>query len=336
MHLPVEDPIYHGFYIIRKFPRYAIARDSTIINRETGECLGCYLTTGGYLSVNLYYAPQKSKSVRVHRLLMETFYPCEDMDILVVDHLNSNPRDNRLENLEWVTVMENVQRASRRGRMSQFKVPVETLNPYTGERTWYESKSACAKALGLSYMAMRPRLLRGDHIVYPEGLQYRYASDEPWEPTENPDKAKAEALVDKPLALKNLDTGEERIFSTTAEAMKFLGKTPSYFTRLYRLNNKQPLLAGGWLAKRINDNEPWRECNRWEEWLAQSKQHTVIEVFHSPNIYRFECFQDAARQYGLTEATAYQRAKTAGKSLFKDGTRWAYYPILSDLLSADV
>ena len=49
--------------------------------------------------------------VQAHRLVLMTWQPRKDMDKLTVDHINSNPRDNRLCNLEWVTGEENRRRA---------------------------------------------------------------------------------------------------------------------------------------------------------------------------------------------------------------------------------
>lgn len=49
--------------------------------------------------------------VQAHRLVLITWQPRKDMDKLTVDHINSNPRDNRLCNLEWVTGEENRRRA---------------------------------------------------------------------------------------------------------------------------------------------------------------------------------------------------------------------------------
>ena len=49
--------------------------------------------------------------IMVHRLVLMTWNPRKDADKLTVDHINSNPRDNRLVNLEWVTEEENKTRA---------------------------------------------------------------------------------------------------------------------------------------------------------------------------------------------------------------------------------
>ena len=47
----------------------------------------------------------------VHRIVMKTWKPCENMDNLTVDHLDHNKRKNSLSNLEWVSEEENRRRA---------------------------------------------------------------------------------------------------------------------------------------------------------------------------------------------------------------------------------
>jgi len=47
-----------------------------------------------------------------HRLVMETFFPRDDMAVMTVDHINHNKRDNSVKNLEWVTSKENNDRAT--------------------------------------------------------------------------------------------------------------------------------------------------------------------------------------------------------------------------------
>lgn len=47
----------------------------------------------------------------LHRLVLLTWRPTPEAEILTVDHLNHNKRDNSLDNLEWVTFEENQRRA---------------------------------------------------------------------------------------------------------------------------------------------------------------------------------------------------------------------------------
>lgn len=46
-----------------------------------------------------------------HRLVLLTFRPIPNAEDLTVDHLNHNKRDNSLTNLEWVSRVENQERA---------------------------------------------------------------------------------------------------------------------------------------------------------------------------------------------------------------------------------
>ena len=48
----------------------------------------------------------------VHRIVMKTWRPCENMNNLTVDHLDHNKRKNSLSNLEWVSAEENYRRAN--------------------------------------------------------------------------------------------------------------------------------------------------------------------------------------------------------------------------------
>ena len=58
---------------------------------------GLTKSKNGYLIIRV-----KGKRMYVHRLVMLAFHGKSD---LTVDHLNMNKQDNRLENLEYVTVV---------------------------------------------------------------------------------------------------------------------------------------------------------------------------------------------------------------------------------------
>lgn len=60
----------------------------------------------GYLQVSLNY-----KVYYIHRLMAFTFIPIIDTSKNVVNHINSIKTDNTLENLEWVTRKENVNKS---------------------------------------------------------------------------------------------------------------------------------------------------------------------------------------------------------------------------------
>lgn len=67
----------------------------------------------GYNRVDLWYENQ-SKYYLVHKLVTLAFYGKRPKN-KEVNHINTNKKDNRLENLEYVTKKENMQHAFRNG-----------------------------------------------------------------------------------------------------------------------------------------------------------------------------------------------------------------------------
>lgn len=70
----------------------------------------------GYYRIKLFHNNER-KMFSVHRLVAETFYPHEKIvcDQLCdgrsqIDHIDKNPSNNNIDNLEWVTPSENILR----------------------------------------------------------------------------------------------------------------------------------------------------------------------------------------------------------------------------------
>lgn len=64
-------------------------------------------TNRGYLRVKLC-KDRKIKKIRVHRLVAEAFIKRPELE---VNHIDGNKKNNKVENLEWVTQRENKQHA---------------------------------------------------------------------------------------------------------------------------------------------------------------------------------------------------------------------------------
>ena len=80
-----------------------------------------------YQIINFMKEDGKKKTYRAHRLVLMAFNPVENMDVLEVNHINGNKKDNRLQNLEWCTGSENQQHAfktdlqqAQKGQKSNF------------------------------------------------------------------------------------------------------------------------------------------------------------------------------------------------------------------------
>lgn len=75
-------------------------------NRGTIQNLVQLENNHGYLFVRLFKDGIKA-SVLIHRLVAMAFIPNPD-NKPQIDHINTNPKDNRVSNLRWVTRKENI------------------------------------------------------------------------------------------------------------------------------------------------------------------------------------------------------------------------------------
>jgi hypothetical protein len=120
----------------------------------------------GYLRVELA-SESGRKLFLVHRLVAIAFLP-NPFDKEQVNHINSTPNDNRLENLEWVTASENARHShthetgqgrsersltQRREAARTRSKPIEITCP-SGEVLVFVSSNQAAKALNLCQVGL--------------------------------------------------------------------------------------------------------------------------------------------------------------------------------------
>ena len=95
--------------------QYTINVRGEVVSSFSGLSLKHNLSTG-YPRVGLYKPGSKAKYHTVHRLLAEHFIP-NPLNLPLVNHINGDKSDSRIDNLEWVTASYNVKDGFNRGRI---------------------------------------------------------------------------------------------------------------------------------------------------------------------------------------------------------------------------
>lgn len=91
--------------VIENFPQYLASSLGNIKHKETNELRSLKANNGGYITININNKDNIRKTVKVHRLIADTFLNnIENKD--TVNHINHNKTDNRVKNLEWATTKE--------------------------------------------------------------------------------------------------------------------------------------------------------------------------------------------------------------------------------------
>lgn len=109
----------------------------------------------GYLKVMLR-RDGKSYCRKIHRLVAEAFVKNPNPDINdTVDHISNDKKDNRKENLRWISRRQNVQKAYHDGlhdkRIKKNRQPILIQYTFTGEEKDFQSILEAAEYLGVDY-----------------------------------------------------------------------------------------------------------------------------------------------------------------------------------------
>ncbi|MFU8688450.1 HNH endonuclease [Rossellomorea sp. FS2] len=97
--------------LIEENRNYSVSDLGRVRNNKTGRILKPRYDAKGYSRANL-----QGKDYRTHRLVAKHFLPPPSEESkFQVNHINGNPRDNRVDNLEWCDNSENALHAYRLG-----------------------------------------------------------------------------------------------------------------------------------------------------------------------------------------------------------------------------
>ena len=107
----------------------------------------------GYLKVTLH-VDGKGFYRRVHQLVAMAFIP-NPQKFPHVNHINENKQDNRVENLEWISPVDNDNWGTRNSRISATKCTKPILHiESNGKCTEYAGVKEASRATGMAHSSI--------------------------------------------------------------------------------------------------------------------------------------------------------------------------------------
>lgn len=134
---------------IKDFHDYQISDNGEVKSLKHGKEMILSSTNDGkgYLMVSL---SKDGKNIikRIHRLVAETFIPNPN-NLPVVRHLNDISNDNRLENLAWGTVKDNIADSIRNNLHPSTKRRIKIISIKSDDIRKYNSQADAGRDLGI-------------------------------------------------------------------------------------------------------------------------------------------------------------------------------------------
>lgn len=230
------------------YPEYEI-NGLGVVRNLFGKVLMPFMKDGEkdreYLS--LLDANGKRRTQQVARLLGLTFIPhpwtCEH---LVVNHIDGNPMNNALSNLEWTTRARNNQHAFEEGLRSARGVLLKSCE--TGEIREFATIQRAAEFLGVARNAL--------HVYLAAKVVRKFTPYMGWIPKYEDDPEPfgvVGSLETRQYALLNLNTMTWRRAETQAEASRITGISETSVQ--LRASDPSPRPWHGWMIKFIQTGQ---------------------------------------------------------------------------------
>lgn len=151
---------------------YQVSNFGNIRNVKSNKLLKQEITKGGYLRVTLTKCKQQ-KHFSVHRLVAYAFienpngFPC-------INHIDENPQNNCVDNLEYCTYSYNINYGSRNFKVQNHSKPVHQMDFAGNILATYISVNFAAKMLNIDASNIY-KCCRGE-ISYAYEYKWKYAN----------------------------------------------------------------------------------------------------------------------------------------------------------------
>lgn len=247
-------PIYYapGYWVSNKARVYSAISESFIYGSPL---------RSGHIGVSLQINGKRVHKY-LHRLVAEAFVPNPN-NCPEVRHLDDDPSNNEVWNLEWGDQYDNVQDSIRNGHFRYFtrddieranasrRTPVVAVHLKSGKKMFFESQNEAARQLGVSQSSVHD-------IIYGRKRScngYYFAFQKEFDNTFDHTKYSYKQLG-LPIQAVNITTGEVRVYSNARQASCDLGISEGGISLV--LNGKSRYMKG-WTFEYLNTEDEYDE-----------------------------------------------------------------------------
>lgn len=309
---PLESADYPGFYYIPFNLNYGVNRTGTILNLNTGEVKSWATTKGdekrnskgGYSYTRVVTDSRKSKILFRHRALCLTFKEYgANVASLVVNHLDGDPTNDAIENLEWTTYKRNNQHALDTGLRTRVK-PIEMKDLLTNEVMRFNSAAACGEYLG--YSSGDPVTSRlGSKRIRQDMLIFKY-EDEDWWDVDVENIEICRAGNDTEFLAMNIFTGQLTAFTSALMGERLLDVDEAVIRLHAKCNRNIPI--NGYVFRYKVGGEPFptfteRQLLMFKEHTKRSPNGVIVEDMENNTELFFTTYVEAGKYFNREPKT---------------------------------
>ena len=116
----MEEELFNIKSRFGEYPSYRVTKSGKVFSYRQGNILkplSVVLDSSGYPIVKLYDDTNKKRTIAVHRIIADTFIPNPN-NLPLVNHIDENPSNNDLSNLEWCDYSYNAKHSIEKIRKS--------------------------------------------------------------------------------------------------------------------------------------------------------------------------------------------------------------------------
>lgn len=226
-----------------------------------GRVLKQYLTPNGYMQV-AFGVNGKLVYLLVHRVVASSHLPNPN-NLPEVNHIDNDPTNNRLDNLEWCSreYNETYKKNFGTSQAEIFGRPVFAVNLKTGKILWFESQHEAARQLCIDLGSIN-RVIKGK---LNQAGGYWFTEDKSEITEEKIQEIRAKMLICPVIAI-NLDTSDVSWFESQSEAEQQLGVNKVSINRVVKgYYNK----AGGYWFCYADENAVEKVRERFGDKVAK-------------------------------------------------------------------